>query len=50
MSPYLLNRHPDVWENATDFRPERWLSESSQDLDKYVATFNRGPRQCLGKE
>ncbi|KAF1955975.1 cytochrome P450 [Byssothecium circinans] len=49
-SPYLLNRHPSVWDNPNDFNPNRWLGEYSRDLDKYLATFNRGARQCLGKD
>ncbi|KAI0553291.1 cytochrome P450 [Xylaria curta] len=50
LSAYLLNRHPDIWYRAEDFLPERWLSADSQNLEKYVATFTRGTRQCLGKD
>ncbi|CAN9332459.1 unnamed protein product [Alternaria alternata] len=49
-APYLLNRHPSIWDNPNDFNPDRWLRKNSRDLDKYLATFNRGARQCLGKE
>jgi cytochrome P450 len=47
-SAYLLNRHPDVWEKPDDFMPERWLKEDSAHFDKYMASFYRGTRQCLG--
>jgi len=49
-SPYLLNRHSSIWDNPNDFNPDRWLRKNSRDLDKYLATFNRGARQCLGKD
>ncbi|KAI1318724.1 cytochrome P450 [Xylariaceae sp. FL0255] len=50
LSAYLLNRHPKIWDQADEFIPERWLLENSAHLDNYVATFNRGTRQCLGKD
>lgn len=49
-SPYMLNRHPEVWDRPDEFDPDRWLSEESSNLEKYMASFNRGARQCLGKE
>jgi cytochrome P450 len=33
------------------FRPERWLdAEDSKNLDKYLVSFSRGTRGCLGKQ
>ncbi|KAK7186865.1 benzoate 4-monooxygenase cytochrome p450 [Paraphaeosphaeria sporulosa] len=49
-SSYLLNRHPSVFPEGKNFKPERWLTESSDHFDKYMASFYRGTRQCLGKE
>ncbi|CAN8283981.1 unnamed protein product [Cochlearia groenlandica] len=58
---YSLGRMKSVWgEDASQFKPERWISESG----KHSATggklihvpsfkflsFNAGPRTCLGKE
>ncbi|KAF2197571.1 cytochrome P450 [Delitschia confertaspora ATCC 74209] len=50
-SSYLLNRHPSVWgEDSYNFNPDRWLQADASRLDRYLATFNRGSRQCLGSE
>jgi cytochrome P450 len=50
-SSYLLNRHPSVWgPDAYEFRPERWLDDDAAHLEKYMSSFYRGTRQCLGKE
>ncbi|KAF2732705.1 cytochrome P450 [Polyplosphaeria fusca] len=49
-SAYLLNRHPSVWSYPLEFEPERWLRPESKDLEKYMASFYRGTRQCLGKD
>ena len=50
-SAYLLNRHPSIWgKTAKDFDPDRWLEESSPELDKYMTSFYRGSRQCLGMQ
>ncbi|KAF2473016.1 cytochrome P450 [Lindgomyces ingoldianus] len=48
-SIHLLNRHPDIWSNPTHFNPDRWLQPDSTKLDKHMATFYNGTRQCLGK-
>ncbi|CAG8974303.1 hypothetical protein HYALB_00011972 [Hymenoscyphus albidus] len=49
-SSYLLNRHESCWPNPDQFSPERWLNNDSARLDKYMTSFYRGTRQCLGKE
>ncbi|KAF2638301.1 cytochrome P450 [Massarina eburnea CBS 473.64] len=50
-SSYLLNRHPSIWgQDAYDFHPERWLDSNAAHLDKYMTSFYRGSRQCLGKD
>ncbi|KAF3568961.1 hypothetical protein DY000_02013007 [Brassica cretica] len=50
---YALGRMRSVWgEDALDFKPERWISESGElkhePSYKFMA-FNAGPRACLGK-
>ena len=44
--------HPSVFPEPTVFRPERWLEaeNAGQRLDKYLVSFGRGTRQCLGKK
>jgi cytochrome P450 len=49
---------PDVHDNAEiflepkTFKPERWLSDdgkqSSTKLDRWLCSFSKGTRQCLG--
>ncbi|CAH8311515.1 unnamed protein product [Eruca vesicaria subsp. sativa] len=51
---YSLGRIKSVWgEDASEFKPERWISESGMLIhvpsSKFL-TFNAGPRTCLGKE
>ncbi|XP_010417074.1 PREDICTED: alkane hydroxylase MAH1-like [Camelina sativa] len=51
---YSLGRMESVWgEDASEFKPERWVSESGRLIHvpsfKFLS-FNAGPRTCLGKE
>ncbi|KAL0693616.1 hypothetical protein Bca4012_060796 [Brassica carinata] len=50
---YALGRMRSVWgEDASDFKPERWISENGglkhEPSSKFLV-FNAGPRTCLGK-
>ncbi|KAL1798300.1 hypothetical protein ACET3X_002337 [Alternaria dauci] len=48
--PYLLNSHPGVFPDPHVFRPERWTEAKARGeyLDKYLVTFTKGSRACLG--
>lgn len=46
-APYLLHRREDMWEAATEFRPERWEGVK---LDWNYIPFSGGPRICLGRK
>ncbi|KAG9194222.1 hypothetical protein G6011_04257 [Alternaria panax] len=48
--PYLLNSHPDIFPDPYVFRPERWIEAKArgEHLDKYLITFTKGSRACLG--
>ncbi|KAK2042629.1 cytochrome P450 [Colletotrichum somersetense] len=46
-SPYLLHRRDDIWEEAAEFRPERWEGVR---LDWNYIPFSGGPRTCLGQQ
>ena len=35
---------PDPW----TFRPERWLGKEGMERRKYLMSFNKGARQCIG--
>ncbi|KAK0450466.1 cytochrome P450 [Desarmillaria tabescens] len=41
----LMNE--DIFPNPHDFNPERWLQPGAS-LDKYLISFSKGPRACLG--
>ncbi|KAF3572812.1 hypothetical protein F2Q69_00062776 [Brassica cretica] len=51
---YSLGRMKSLWgEDASEFKPERWISETGRLIHvpsfKFLS-FNAGPRTCLGKE
>ncbi|XP_010511352.1 PREDICTED: alkane hydroxylase MAH1 [Camelina sativa] len=50
---YALGRMRSVWgEDASDFKPERWISDNGvlrQEPSYKFMVFNAGPRFCLGK-
>ncbi len=47
--PYVIQRHPDFWENPEGFEPERFTPERSQGRHKYAYfPFGGGPRKCIG--
>lgn len=48
--PYLLNSHPDVFPDPHVYRPERCIEAKARGeyLDKYLVTFTKGSRACLG--
>ena len=49
-----MNRNPDVWANARDFLPERWLSPADLPAGTLeipsvsFPTFLAGSRACIG--
>ncbi len=52
VSPRILQRRPEYWKEADEFRPERWLrdphkSELGCPAHPFLA-FNKEPRQCRG--
>ncbi|KAK9771433.1 putative Cytochrome P450 monooxygenase [Seiridium cardinale] len=46
MTAPLINRHPGLYENPTEFRPDRYLENPG--LVKYQFSFSKGARQCVG--
>ena len=42
-----INRHPEVWENPSEFDPERFLQDKQPRIFNYLP-FSAGPRRCLG--
>lgn len=50
LSPLVLHRHPDYWEQPESFLPERWLDAEAEKRRPRLAfiPFSAGPRQCIG--
>ena len=49
MTAKLIHTSEDVWgEDANEFRPERWLSEEGKGLGRWLLSFSKGSRMCLG--
>jgi len=42
----LIHRNPTIFPEPGAFRPERWIENPR--LDKYLVSFSRGTRICLG--
>jgi cytochrome P450 len=51
LSPYVTHRHPEFWDDAERFDPERFLPERVAGRPRYAFfPFGGGPRMCLGAE
>ncbi|KAL8784190.1 MAG: hypothetical protein Q9195_009137 [Heterodermia aff. obscurata] len=50
MSSYFVLMDHEVFPSPESFRPERWIraAEQGQNLNKYLVSFNKGSRICLG--
>jgi cytochrome P450 len=50
ISPYLIQRHPDLWEDPDRFNPDRFaLSRSGDRPRRAMLPFSAGPRNCIGE-
>lgn len=49
-SSYLIHRNETIFPDHATFDPERWVraSEEGKHLNRYITSFTRGTRQCLG--
>lgn len=51
-SSVYIHRNETLFEQAELYKPERWLDEKAQfqnTLNKHIAQFGKGSRQCIGK-
>ena len=46
MTAPLINRHPSLYDDPDEFRPDRYLKNPK--LSRHSLTFSKGTRQCLG--
>jgi len=47
ISPSLVHRHPAVWSQPNEFRPDRFLVPYERDA---FIPFGAGPRLCIGRD
>lgn len=50
-SARILHHNEELFPNSNEFQPERWIISDGQrnlQLEKYLMTFSKGSRQCLG--
>ncbi|KAK7450776.1 trichodiene oxygenase [Colletotrichum acutatum] len=53
MSAWIMHHDEKVFPDSNRFLPERWLDEDGQrrrGLERYLLTFSKGSRQCLGMQ
>ena len=49
VNPYVMQTHPDYWEDPYEFKPERF--ESAEKLHQYAYfPFSLGPRRCIAPQ
>jgi cytochrome P450 len=50
ISPYLIQRHPDFWEDPDEFKPDRFAPGQSRNRQPMtMIPFLGGPRKCTGE-
>ncbi|HEY1847945.1 MAG TPA: cytochrome P450 [Opitutaceae bacterium] len=50
VASWVLHRHKLFWKDPSEFRPERFLPENADKVDRFAyIPFGTGPRVCLGK-
>ena len=52
MTPYIAQRDPDLWDEPTRFRPQRFLERHRRGAsgDAVFWPFGLGPRMCIGRD
>lgn len=49
MSPWIVHRHPTVWEDPETFDPSRFQELDPKSAPAYLP-FGQGPRLCIGRD
>jgi cytochrome P450 len=50
MSAIFVHNSEEIFKDALKFNPDRWLQVDSRDLEKWLVSFSKGPRACLGQK
>ncbi len=50
ISPWTTHRHPESWNDAESFNPERFLPNAPTPQKGTYLPFGIGPRMCIGKD
>jgi cytochrome P450 len=45
---YFISTDPSIFPEPDKFKPERWMQNDGQRLDRYLTSFSKGTRGCLG--
>ena len=48
MSALFVEHNPVIFPNPDSFLPDRWLKGDCRALERYLVTFGRGTRMCVG--
>ncbi len=49
VSPWLIQRHRDLWDDPDAFNPDRYANDASREsLKNAYLPFSMGPRVCMG--
>jgi cytochrome P450 len=51
MTSILIHHNEEIFPESYEFKPERWLKkrpEGAPPLDRYLVSFSKGSRQCVG--
>jgi cytochrome P450 len=50
ISPYFIQRHPDLWRDPARFDPDRFAPDRSHERHPLaMLPFSTGPRNCIGE-
>jgi cytochrome P450 len=50
VSPYFIQRNPDLWEEPDRFNPERFHPDNAKRRHRLATVpFSAGPRNCVGE-
>ena len=51
ISPYIIQRHPDLWAEPDRFNPDRFAAaQASSRHPLAMMAFSAGPRNCIGEQ